>query len=200
MTTIGVSQRCLPPTEFGEHRVALDVRWFGFLAACGVTPVPLPNEPELALRTADTLDLRGLILTGGDDLAEYGGGCADRDATEHALLAWATAARRPVLGVCRGMQLILSAFGASLEPVDGHIARQHRIDTSDGTRTVNSYHRLGVRTAPLCFVVTAECDDVVEGVRHEDLPVEGIMWHPEREASPDPLDISALRRLFGVRP
>jgi putative glutamine amidotransferase len=62
---------------------------------------------------------------------------------------------------------------------------------------VNSYHRFGVRAVPPVLAVTARCGDVIEGVRHRDFPVEGIMWHPEREDPPDPPDMLAVRRLFG---
>jgi N5-(cytidine 5'-diphosphoramidyl)-L-glutamine hydrolase len=194
---VGVSQRCLPPTGHGERRYALDTRWFGFLAACGITPVPLPNVPGLAVRAANALDLRGLVLTGGDDLAEYGGPFPERDRTERRLLAWAVRRRLPVLGVCRGMQLIARTFGADLVPVARHVTRQHRIDTPDGPRTVNSYHRFGVRAVPSALAVTAQCGDTIEAVRHRDIPVEGIMWHPEREDPPDPRDVLAVSRLFG---
>jgi N5-(cytidine 5'-diphosphoramidyl)-L-glutamine hydrolase len=197
VTAVGVSQRCLPPNEFGERRYALDARWFGFLAACGLTPVPLPNVPDLAVRTAAALGLRGLVLTGGDDLVEYGGPFPERDRTERRLLAWASDRELAVLGVCRGMQLIARTYGADLVPVDGHVARHHRIDTPAGARTVNSYHRLGIHAVPPVLAVTARCGDVIEGVRHRDIPVEGIMWHPEREDPPDPPDVLAVRRLFG---
>ncbi|MFD7666053.1 gamma-glutamyl-gamma-aminobutyrate hydrolase family protein [Streptomyces sp. NPDC059788] len=198
MTLIGISQRSLPPNEFGERRYALDVRWFPLLHACGLTPVPLPNDPRLALHTARAAGLRGLLLTGGDDLAEYGGPTPERDRTEQALLAWAVDRDLPVLGVCRGTQIILRSYGAELVPVDGHVATRHAIRTEGGAiRTVNSYHRMAALAAPPPLLATATCDGTVEAVRHRHARVEGIMWHPEREAEPDPLDLRTLRRVLG---
>jgi N5-(cytidine 5'-diphosphoramidyl)-L-glutamine hydrolase len=196
---VGVTQRSLPPTEFGERRHALDARWPVFLAACGLACVPLPNLPGLAVRTAEALGLRGLVLTGGDDLAEFGGATPDRDATEARLLAWALTEGLPVLGVCRGMQVIARAFGAGLVPVAGHVAVRHEVDLAGGgVRTVNSYHRMAVPAGllPPALEASAVHEDVAEAVRHRSAPVEGVMWHPEREDPPDPLDVRTVGRLM----
>ncbi|MEU7433799.1 gamma-glutamyl-gamma-aminobutyrate hydrolase family protein [Streptomyces sioyaensis] len=198
MTMVGLTQRVLPPTEFGERRCALDVRWFPFLSACGVTPVPLPNNPALALRTAREAGLRGVVLSGGDDLAEYGGPSPERDETEARLLGWAVQGGVPLLGVCRGMQVILRAFGARLVRVDGHVATRHEIVGTDGViRIVNSYHRLAAREVTAPLEATASCGDVIEAIRHRDARIQGIMWHPEREADFDPVDVRAVRELLG---
>jgi gamma-glutamyl-gamma-aminobutyrate hydrolase PuuD len=197
MTTVGITQRCLPPTEFGERRYALDARWFEFLTACGLTPVPLPNEPDIAVDTAKAVGAQGIILSGGDDLAAYGGPYPQRDETERRLLDWALRCDVPVLGVCRGMQLLVDAFGGTLEPVDGHVATRHDVLTDGRLRTVNSYHRLAPRTVPPALRVTASCGDVVEGVRHRDADVVGVMWHAEREDRFDPEDVAICTELFG---
>ncbi|KNB52183.1 gamma-glutamyl-gamma-aminobutyrate hydrolase family protein [Streptomyces caatingaensis] len=198
MTLVGVTQRSLPPDRSGERRYALDARWFPFLAACGLTPVPLPNDADLAVRTASAAGLRGVLLTGGDDLAEYGGPTPERDAAELRLLRWALDAGLPVLGVCRGMQVILRAHGAALVPVDGHVAVRHTVVTAGGgRREVNSYHRMAARSVPAPLEATARCGDVIEAVRHRTARVAGVMWHPEREPVPHPEDVRAVRGLLG---
>jgi gamma-glutamyl-gamma-aminobutyrate hydrolase PuuD len=197
MTVVGITQRSLPPNEFGERRYALDVRWFTFLAACGLTGVPLPNVPATAVATAEELGLGGIILSGGDDLANYGGPYPERDETERQLLAWAMGRNLPVLGVCRGMQLLVDVFGGTLESVDGHVATRHDVRVGDRVRNVNSYHRLAARAVPPALEVTASCADVVEGVRHRAAPVHGVMWHAEREDVLDEADVDATAELFG---
>ncbi|MCP2337300.1 glutamine amidotransferase-related protein [Actinomadura rupiterrae] len=215
---IGLTQRALPPDRFGEHRDALDVRWHEFLGTCGFVAVPLPGLPEHALRGAAALGLRGLVLTGGGDLAVCGGPGGRREAAERALLRWALDTELPVLGVCRGMQLLLDEFGAELVPVDGHVATRHEItgqesepggarsgrgrgdgrgDGRGARREVNSYHRYAARSVPPPLVATSTHRGVVEGVRHRRAPVEGIMWHPEREASYADQDVALVRGLFG---
>lgn len=197
MTLVGITQRVLPHNEFGERRDALDVRWPDFLAACGLTPVPLPNRVELALHVARESRVRGIVLSGGDDLAEYGGPSPHRDETERGLLAWAVERDIPVLGVCRGMQVILRAYGAELEEVGGHVATRHAITgMRDEGREVNSYHRMAARAVRPPLRAVAYSGDVVEAVIHHHAPVRGIMWHPERESPFDPRDIGSVRALF----
>ena len=197
MTVVGITQRSLMADVHGEQRYALDRRWFSFLDACGLVGVPLPNLPQIAADTAEAAALRGIVLSGGDDLVAYGGTFPQRDETERRLLAWAMARGLPVLGVCRGMQLLVDAFGGRLERTDGHVASRHDVRTQDGVRSVNSYHRLAARTVPPALEVTATCDDIVEGVRHREADVVGMMWHAEREETFDPADVGAVSALFG---
>jgi N5-(cytidine 5'-diphosphoramidyl)-L-glutamine hydrolase len=197
--TVGITQRDLPPTEFGESRYALDVRWSAFLDACGAAAVPLPGDSELALRAVEHFRPDGVVLSGGDDLAPYGGRVPHRDRTEERLVRWALSADIPVLGVCRGMQVLLHFFGTRLRPVPGHVAVRHEIASRDGERReVNSYHRFGATAVADPLVVDALCGDVVEQVHHRDARVVGIMWHPEREPRFAPTDIALVRDLLGA--
>ncbi len=198
VNVVGITQRSLAPTEFGELRYGLDRRWFSFLAGCGLVAVPLPNLAEVAVDSARVLGLRGIVFSGGDNLAAYGGPACGRDETERALLGWATDTGVPVLGVCRGAQLLLDAFGVGLVPVGGHVATRHVIDGDAAPRTVNSYHRYAAHAVTPPLRITATAGDVVEAFEHRDAPVAGIMWHPEREDTVDPEDVLLFRRMFGV--
>ena len=112
----------------------------------------------------------------------YGGDEASgRDETEYALLESAMASELPVIGVCRGMQLIMDAMGTPLTRVEGHVAVRHRIVGLSGERTVNSYHTWAATTLAKPLRAVATCGDVIEAIDHEESLVSGIMWHPERE-------------------
>jgi N5-(cytidine 5'-diphosphoramidyl)-L-glutamine hydrolase len=195
---VGITQRSLARTEFGEQRYGLDRRWFSFLAGCGLVAVPLPNIAEVAVDSARALGLRGIVFSGGDDLAAYGGQACGRDETERALLGWATDTDVPVLGVCRGAQLLLDAFGVRLVPVEGHVATRHVVNGDTGPRTVNSYHRHAAHAVTAPLRTTATCGDVVEAFEHRDARVAGIMWHPEREDTAAAEDVLLFRTMFGV--
>lgn len=99
----------------------------------------------------------------------------------------------PVLGVCLGMQGLVTVYGGSvdrLRPAHGELARVRHDGASVFTGlpsplTVVRYHSLGVVALPEELEVTAVCDgppgepDVVMGVRHRTRPLHGVQFHPE---------------------
>jgi len=151
-----------------------------------------------------------LLLPGGGDLEPWRYGQEDtasrglepeRDAAELRLLEAFTAAGKPVLGVCRGLQVINVFFGGTLvQDIPGHNAvdgvdRLHSVRTAPspfralwGERSlVNSAHhqaadRLG---SGLQAVQWAE-DGVAEALIHQRFPVWAVQWHPERLGDPGP--------------
>lgn len=202
MPLIAVTQRVdtiTHPSGMVERRDALDQAWTALLAAAGCTTLAMPNHAPTALTLFDDLPVRGLLLTGGNDLASCGGDAPERDATEFALLAAARALRMPVIGVCRGMQLIQRAFGVALQPVEGHVARSQAvtIGAHPEPELVNAFHRWGAReTVPELKVWARSADGVVKAVRHVREPLTGLMWHPERLAPFATRDINLVRQVF----
>ena len=194
---VAVTQRVAVVPEYGERRDCLDQAWSRFIAACGLLPLPLPNVVEVALAMFGRSDVAGLLLTGGNDLAALGGDAPERDATENALLAAAESRRLPVIGVCRGMQLIQQRYAVPLRRVEGHVRPRQTIDI-DGTATeVNSYHNFGAGESPPPLEAWARArDGVVKAIRHSGQPVTGIMWHPERTTPFAARDIALFRDVF----
>ena len=97
-------------------------------------------------------------------------------------------ASTPVLGVCLGMQGLVSAYGgrvAAVEPAHGEVVAV----THDGTGLFDGipspvdvvrYHSLAAVHVPDCLRVTARSEDgVVQGVAHRTLPLQGVQFHPE---------------------
>lgn len=201
MKFVATTQRVGIDPRHGERRDMLDQRWSVFLASCGLGLLPLPNRRDSAVALLETASssglLAGLLLTGGNDLTALGGDAPERDEAELALIARAVLLRLPVLGVCRGLQIILHAFGATLVRLEGHIAVHHPIEGSGGRRIVNSYHSIGVIDCPSMIEPLAYCiDGSVEQARHREELIAGIMWHPERELEADPLDLELFRETF----
>ncbi|HLG95621.1 MAG TPA: anthranilate synthase component I [Bryobacteraceae bacterium] len=97
----------------------------------------------------------------------------------------------PVFGVCLGLQGIVEAFGGELGVLDypmhgkPSIVTHRNMGAFEGLPErfqVGRYHSLFARreTFPACLEITAESDDgVIMGVRHRELPVEGVQFHPE---------------------
>jgi N5-(cytidine 5'-diphosphoramidyl)-L-glutamine hydrolase len=193
--TVAITQRVVP--ERTERRDCLDQAWPRFLAACGLMPLAVPNVPEVALAMCSHSDITGLVLTGGNDLAALGGDAPERDAVENSLLDFAERRRLPVIGVCRGMQVIQQRCSVPLRRVEGHVT-PHQVIAVDGKPTkVNSYHCFAAfeSRAPLETWAVAD-DGVIKAVRHSTLPVTGIMWHPERNIPPAAADIALFQHVF----
>ena len=149
----------------------------------------------------------GLLLPGGGDIhpRHYGQPCRGargidevRDAAELALTATFAAVGKPILGICRGLQLLNVYFGGTLhQDIMGHaqqngVDRVHSAYTDDallcllygGRCLVNSAHHQSIDClgAGLRAIEWAD-DDTIEAVRHETLPIFAVQWHPERTCS-----------------
>ena len=186
--------------------------------AAGGMPVILPFQSGDARALLERLD--GLVLSGGSDLdpARYGDATVhpdtydvdpDRDAFELAMVEAALALDRPILAICRGIQVLNVALGGTLhqhlpDVAIGIAHRQHRNATPiPGDRPghevtvspastlarlvgvdrlpVNSFHHQAVKVlAPDLVAVAISDDGVVEAVEHRFRPdVIGVQWHPE---------------------
>ena len=158
----------------------------------------LVGSPEAADRCG------GLLLPGGGDLEPWRYGQAnrasrsldpERDAGELALLDRFTARGKPVLGICRGLQVINVFFGGTLcQDLPGHstvagIDRLHTVRTAPGPLRrlygerciVNSaHHQAADRLGSGLRAVQWTPDGTVEALCHATLPVWAVQWHPER--------------------
>jgi gamma-glutamyl-gamma-aminobutyrate hydrolase PuuD len=199
MKAVALTQRVSVIPVYGERRDCLDQAWTRFLAACGLLPVLLPNVTEAALALCEGTGIAGLVFTGGNDLAVLGGDAPERDAIENALLDWAEPRGLPVLGVCRGMQVIQQRFDIPLRRVEGHVTQRQMIRIEGEPKEVNSYHRFAALDSrpPLDVWAVAE-DGVVKAIRHSAQRITGIMWHPERCTPFSPADVALFRQVFAV--
>jgi putative glutamine amidotransferase len=195
----------------------------------GGVPVLIPPVPSEEALPAILGILDGLLLAGGADLdpvlygeaplPEMGTPEPQRDATELAITRWALDKSLPVLGICRGMQLLNVACGGSLYQdlptqrpsafdheqrgqARTHIA--HDVSTETGSLLasvlgeprvgVNSFHHQAVKRIGQGLRVTGVAEDgIIEAVEIPDLPfVLAVQYHPEELEGDD----AASRRLF----
>ena len=189
-------------------------------AGAGMRWVEL-NDPEQAVQDALTCD--GLLLPGGGDMDPkfYGQeripACGEpnllRDAAEPLLLRAFLAADKPVLGICRGIQVLNAVLGGDLYqdikpfehlPHNGHWAKVHTVTVRRGTLLssilgqdtvlVNSQHHQAVdRVAPGFTLAALSEDGIVEAIEKPDARFcLGVQWHPEWLSDADP----AMQGLF----
>ena len=203
MKFVVVSQRVDVLSDRDEIRDAVDQRLVTFLLETGYFPVPIPNSlcmekngdrfgQEKLDAWLTSIKPVAIVLSGGNDIGQS----AARDFTENWLLDRASETILPVLAICRGMQMMAHWANVELRPVAGHVKRRHRL-SGQITDTVNSYHDYALENCPQNFDVLASSEDgVIEAIRHQSLPWEGWMWHPEREADFNQNDILRVKRLF----
>jgi len=189
-------------------------------AGAGMLWVEL-NDPEQAVQDALTCD--GLLLPGGGDMDPkfYGQAripaCGEpnllRDAAEPLLLRAFLAADKPVLGICRGIQVMNAVLGGDLYqdikpfehlPHNDHWAKVHTVTVRRGTLLsrilgqdtvlVNSQHHQAVdRVAPGFTLAALSEDGIVEAIEKPDARFcLGVQWHPEWLSDADP----AMQGLF----
>lgn len=206
-TVVGITQRVDSIAGRAEHRDALDQRLAQWLVNMGFLPVAVPNilsgteysnEQHILKSWLQAIQPGALVLSGGNDIGEY----PERDTTERYLLSWAEAKEVPVLGVCRGLQMMAVWAGGNLVKEGGHVRSRHQLVVTarkdEWPANVNSYHDWVLDSCPNGFEVAARSEDgSIEAIKHIKLPWEGWMWHPEREVPFSPQDIKRLQRLFG---
>jgi putative glutamine amidotransferase len=222
---IGISAYC-EQARWGvwdSQAMVLPRRYADRVSAAGGIPVLLPPVPDVA----DALgQLDGLMLSGGGDIdparydaepaPETASVRAERDAAEFALLDAAMSLGLPVLGICRGMQVINVARGGSLHqhlpavvghdghaPVPGAFG-SHPVRIAPGSRLaaiveagrpdVPTHHHQGVDRLGRGLTATAWTEDgIIEAVElnaAESPFVLAVQWHPE--AGDDPRLFRAL--------
>jgi len=190
-----------------ELRDALDQRLVQWLVHAGGLPVIVPNtlsdggvvDESVLASWLRAVRPGALVLSGGNDIGEY----PARDATERYLISWAETERIPLLGICRGMQMLAVWAGGELVKKKGHVGTRHPLQTpaleGEWPASVNSYHNWALASCPAGFEVAAHAEDgSIEAIRHAELPWEGWMWHPEREMPPSAEDTRRLQALFGI--
>lgn len=192
------TQRVEIVETYKERRDCADQRIPLFLEACGYFPIPVPNIISDLNGFVEVIKPSGMILTGGNSLAQYGGNALERDRTDKQLIAIALQKGIPLYGFCRGMQSVLDYFGCRLESVQGHVAVRHSVSGEWGSMEVNSYHNQACRElkTPLQVMARAE-DGVIEAAVYSEKRIIITMWHPERERPFQEADIKRLKCLFG---
>ncbi|MFH1368228.1 MAG: gamma-glutamyl-gamma-aminobutyrate hydrolase family protein [Elusimicrobiota bacterium] len=199
MKLIAITQNVFFIKEIKETRDSLDQRWAAFLKRCGILPLLIPNNPLIARNIISSSKPCGVLLTGGNTLAAYGGNTPERDKTELILVHYAKKNNLPLMGVCRGMQFIQHIYGIKLRKIKGHVKRRMPILINNKITTVNSFHRFGTNNSKDAFHTWAIArDGIVKAIKHRKHPITGIMWHPERNKPFKTSDIKLFKRIFNA--
>lgn len=188
----------------------------------GGAPVLIPVIADIQALTAIIEGLDGLLMTGGGDINPLFLGeepipqlqdvDSFRDEYDFTLLRLAANRQLPIMGICRGHQVINAAFGGSLyqdiytqhdQPALKHSQRMPRNQAShsvnlcflDRKAYVNSIHHQAVHEVAPEFLPTATAPDGInEGMWHQEKSIFSVQWHPEYLTEAE--DEVVSRRLF----
>lgn len=210
----------VPTYRNDDKALLLPYRYINAIAKAGGSPVILPFTQDVSIYETLLPTMDGFLLSGGEDIdpVRYGEEIIygkqqevfpDREEVEYLIISFARQYDIPLLGICRGMQMINVAFGGKLyQDVDGQYlgidadkpthwqqgdyhTPAHSVFVEGGTKLgeilgsgevqVNSMHHQGIREIGEGLRVSARTDDgLVEGIEATDLSfLLGTQWHPE---------------------
>lgn len=187
---IGISCRVTNAINYDEKRDSISHDWINFFNKLNFSPIIIPNQIEHLDSFLNEIKIDGIILSGGDNIGDF----PERDSTEKKLIEYSIEKKLPMLGVCRGMQILNHYFGGNHEEnlLQTHVKTHHKISLIDNKFnlnnseiiSVNSFHNNLISSENLAkclksFAIS-QSDGFVEGFIHDSLPILGVMWHPER--------------------
>lgn len=198
---IGISLRITNAEKYVEKRDSLSHDWPILFQQLGFSPLLIPNSILDIPLFLDEMKVSGLVLSGGDNMGDE----PLRDKTEKKIIEYAISNSIPLIGICRGMQVINSFFGGKIQILDTsiHVNQSHTINFNNNfllnnSIVVNSFHHnvidsinLGKNLLPFAISKT---DNTVEGFFHNELQIFGVMWHPERDS--DINSIELFKKIF----
>lgn len=189
---IGISLRIVENTRYPESRDVLSHEWTQILEELNFVPIMIPNSLKNLHEFLNNIKIDGIILSGGDNI----GDTPLRDKTELNLLTFGIEHNLPILGVCRGFQIINNFFEGDLIVTSNkkHVNSNHLIEIQESNFleiinkkqfNVNSYHdniisneTLSNSLIPIGVCIT---DKTIEICKHKTFPILCVMWHPERD-------------------
>jgi putative glutamine amidotransferase len=209
--------------DYRQPRVGIYANYIHVLQRIGVVPCLVSPAHDADAIDALVRQCRGLVLSGGEDvdpsrygedpIPELGEVNTARDAAEFRALKVALAMDIPVLGICRGMQLMNVHFGGTLYQdlptqrpgVASHLQvapwghHHHNVQCTPGSRLqeilgdcepleINSFHHQAVKDLGEGVRCTAQADDgLIEAIEVDGYRwVVGVQWHPERNEADAP--------------
>lgn len=223
--------------NYGDNNSKLAENYYKSVVAVGGVPVIIPVTDDLATIEAIVGRLDGILLSGGGDMhpryyneepiPENGTPDELRDRYDVTLIKSAVEYQLPVLGICRGMQVINTVFGGSLyqdinvqyadkKPMCHSQNEERSVTTqtasvvtdsllysivSCNTLPINSIHHQAVKRIADGFRAVAFADDgICEAIESLYYPILGVQWHPEHLSGADAVGEhydNPHRKIFG---
>jgi len=211
MKIIGIT--CSEQKEVEKDLQLTSEEYIYAIEKAGAIPLLLPITENKEVIEHQVQCIDGLLLTGGIDVNpcfynecyrfEQGESSMRRDLYEIELIKKCVQKKKPMLGICRGLQVMNVAFGGALyqdNKLAGSFIQQHQqkerreypihsiciedhtfLSSIFGNKTyVNSFHHQSIsRVADHFMVVARSEDNIIEAIQHQELPFFAVQFHPE---------------------
>ena len=198
MNKIIVSQSLIYDTKTKVYKDQLDNQVISYLYKLNYIPITISNGFKNPIDFLKKLKISGIIITGGANIGIY----PKRDKLETKLIDYSLTKKIPLLGICRGMQLINHYFKGNLNKINNHVRTKHYIKTKNSKRKylVNSYHNFSINEKRMNTNLTPihrhTKDSTIESFVHSKYKLLGIMWHPERQKKIKSFDKTIIQNFF----
>ncbi|MBV7275180.1 gamma-glutamyl-gamma-aminobutyrate hydrolase family protein [Clostridiaceae bacterium UIB06] len=214
----------------GYERAYVNNDYVQSVAMAGGIPfiLPLITDYETIKKQIETVD--ALIISGGYDvnpliygeepIEQQGFLCPERDEYDIKVIKIALELKKPILGVCRGLQILNAALGGTLHQDTSMIEESyikhhqssrpdvssHTVNVVKGTKLydilgekvfTNSFHHQAIKELASGFKISAKAKDgVIEAIEKEEGFIIGVQWHPEMMASKDSKMLDLFKELI----
>ena len=209
MNRIAFTQRITKKKNYKEIRDCLDQNWIDLSFKLNAIPFVLPNiDIKNTSKILDIYKPNLIVLTGGNDIVTkiknnnkiY----KKKDEFEISIIRYSIKNSIPIIGVCRGMQLINIFFKGKLSKISNHVSCDHKIfflekNKNILTNKVNSFHNWGIKIKDLgknLNILATDKEKNIESFIHKNKKIIGIMWHPERYKRFNKKDINLFKKLL----
>ena len=176
--------------KHGELIWTLENNWYEFFKRRKVNLIPITPSKRFKDQLKQ-LKPRGIIFSGGNDLNFLNKNKANlaRDRFELKLLKIALKNKLPILGVCRGFQLIAYFYKSKIFKKNNHVRKIHTLKFNRKikeklikTIKVNSFHNFVISNLPKIFdFIVRDKDQTIELAYSKKLKILNTMFHPERK-------------------
>lgn len=208
MKKILVTQRIIENHTYPETRECYDLKWIDFFKVIEYLPIIISSKAKME-NYFNELDINGILLTGGNDLFSVSNDnklSKLRDNFELNLIEYAIKNNKPIVGICRGMQIVGEFFGIKLKKVENHVIKSHEIIPNKNSlffhelkniKDVNSFHNYSIEKVPSGFTLSASSTDGnIEAIENNTLNIFCQMWHIERDLIFSKENIKILKKVW----
>ena len=168
----------------------LEENWYKFFQKKNINLIPINSNFQNFKKIVQTKPL-GIIFSGGNDISFLKKEKVNfvRDNLEKKILETVLKKKIPILGVCRGFQLIASYFKCKIIKQKGHVGTIHELKINKQivkqklkNIKVNSFHNFTVQSLPKSFeLIVRHKDGSIEMATSKKLKILNLMFHPERK-------------------